>query len=60
VRLAVAGPEVVWSAVAAGDLERIASYLASESAVRAATIIDRIVDRTESLASLPMERVLKG
>jgi toxin ParE1/3/4 len=44
---------VVWTAVAAGDLERIASYLASESPVRAATIIDRIVERAESLASLP-------
>ena len=45
--------KVVWTAVAAGDLERIAAYLASESPVRAATIIDRIVERAESLASLP-------
>jgi plasmid stabilization system protein ParE len=45
--------KVVWTAVAAGDLERIASYLASESPLRAAAVIDRIVERTESLASLP-------
>jgi toxin ParE1/3/4 len=45
--------KVVWTAVAAADLERIATYLASESPVRAATIIDRIVERAESLASLP-------
>jgi toxin ParE1/3/4 len=44
---------VVWTAVAAGDLERIATYLTSESPMRAATIIDRIVERAESLASLP-------
>ena len=45
--------KVVWTAVAASDLERIAAYLASESPVRAATIIDRSVERAESLASLP-------
>jgi plasmid stabilization system protein ParE len=45
--------KVVWTSVAAGDLERIAVYLATESPVRAATIIDRIVERAESLASLP-------
>jgi plasmid stabilization system protein ParE len=45
--------KVVWTSVAAGDLERIASYLASESPLRAAAVIDRIVERTESLASLP-------
>jgi plasmid stabilization system protein ParE len=45
--------KVVWTSVAAGDLERIAAYLASESPVRAATLIDRIVERAESLASLP-------
>ena len=44
---------VVWTAVAAGDLERIAAYLAKESPVRAATIVDRIVERAEALASLP-------
>ncbi len=44
---------VVWTAVAAADLERIAAYLASESPLRAATVIDRIVDRAESLSSLP-------
>jgi len=45
--------KVVWTAVAAGDLERIAAYLASESPLRASAVIDRIVERTESLASLP-------
>jgi plasmid stabilization system protein ParE len=45
--------KVVWTSVAAGDLERIAAYQANESPVRAATIIDRIVERAESLASLP-------
>jgi toxin ParE1/3/4 len=45
------GVKVVWTAVAASDLERIASYLTSESPVRAATIIDRIVERAESPAS---------
>lgn len=45
--------KVVWTAIAAGDLERIAAYLASESPLRAAAIIDRIVDRAESLATLP-------
>jgi plasmid stabilization system protein ParE len=45
--------KLVWTAVTAGDLERIAAYLAGESPVRAATIVDRIVERAESLASLP-------
>lgn len=45
--------KVVWTAVAAGDLERIAAYLANESPLRAATVIDRVVERAESLASLP-------
>jgi plasmid stabilization system protein ParE len=45
--------KVVWTAVAAGDLERIAAYLASESPLRASAVIDRIVERAESLASLP-------
>jgi len=45
--------KVVWTAVAASDLERIAAFLAGESPVRAAAIIDRIVERAQSLASLP-------
>jgi toxin ParE1/3/4 len=45
--------KVVWTAVAPGDLERIAAYLANESPMRAATLIDRIMERAESLASLP-------
>ncbi len=47
------GLRVVWTAVAADDLERIAAYLSSESPLRAADVIDRIVDRAESLSSLP-------
>lgn len=47
------GLKVVWTAVAASDLERIATFLASESPLRARAIIDRIVERAESLASLP-------
>jgi plasmid stabilization system protein ParE len=42
--------KVVWTAVAPGDLERIAAYLANESPMRAATLIDRIMERAESLA----------
>jgi toxin ParE1/3/4 len=45
--------KVVWTAVAAADLERIAAYLANESPMRAATVIDLIMERAESLASLP-------
>jgi toxin ParE1/3/4 len=45
--------KVAWTTVAASDLERIAAYLAGESPLRAAAIIDRIVERAESLASLP-------
>jgi len=44
---------VIWTEVAALDLERIATFLASESPLRAAAIIDRIVERAQSLASLP-------
>ena len=45
--------KVVWTAVAAGDLERIATYLVDESPLRAATVVDRIVERAESLANFP-------
>ena len=45
--------KVVWTAVAADDLERIATYLVDESPLRAASVVDRIVDRAESLARLP-------
>jgi toxin ParE1/3/4 len=47
------GLGVVWTEVAASDLERIAVYLAAESPLRAASTIDRIVNRAESLASFP-------
>jgi toxin ParE1/3/4 len=48
-----AARKVVWTEVAASDLERIATYLTAESPLRAAAIIDRIVNRAESLASFP-------
>ncbi len=44
---------VVWTSVAADDLERLALYLVEQSPLRAGAIVDRIVDRAESLASLP-------
>jgi toxin ParE1/3/4 len=48
-----AARKVVWTQVAASDLERIATYLTAESPLRATAVIDRIVERAESLASLP-------
>jgi toxin ParE1/3/4 len=45
--------KVVWTSVAADDLEHIAAYLVDESPLRAAAIVDRIVEHAESLASLP-------
>ncbi|MGD0835797.1 MAG: type II toxin-antitoxin system RelE/ParE family toxin [Polyangia bacterium] len=45
--------QVVWTEVAAADLERIGAYLTAESPLRAASIIDRIVERAESLTGLP-------
>jgi plasmid stabilization system protein ParE len=44
---------VIWTEVAKSDVERIATYLAVENPLRAAAIVDRIVERAESLASLP-------
>jgi toxin ParE1/3/4 len=44
---------VVWTDVAATDLERIATYLVDESPLRAGDIVERIVERAESLAALP-------
>lgn len=40
---------VVWTEVAARDLERIAEYLADHASLRGEAIIDRIVARAESL-----------
>ncbi len=47
------GLRVIWTEVATGDLERIAVYLVDESPLRAASIVDRIVARAESLADFP-------
>jgi toxin ParE1/3/4 len=43
----------VWTGPAAADLERIALFLLGESPLRAGRIVDRIVDRAESLAEFP-------
>ncbi len=43
---------VVWTSVATDDLERLAVYLVEQSP-RAGAIVDRLVDRAESLANLP-------
>ncbi len=43
---------VVWTAVAARDMERLALRLAEDAPLRAERIIDRIIDRCESLATL--------
>lgn len=43
---------VVWTEVAACDIERLAVRLTEDSPVRAAGIIERIVARAESLANL--------
>ncbi|MGH7820202.1 MAG: type II toxin-antitoxin system RelE/ParE family toxin [Candidatus Binatia bacterium] len=44
---------VVWTEVAAKDLERLAGYLAEEAPLRAKGIIDGIVARAESLVQAP-------
>ncbi len=44
---------VVWTTVATDDLERLAVYLVEQSPLRAVAIVDRIVDRAESLANFP-------
>ncbi|HJX63036.1 MAG TPA: type II toxin-antitoxin system RelE/ParE family toxin [Polyangia bacterium] len=44
---------VVWTGPAAADLERIALFLLGESPLRAGPIVDRIVDRAESLTKFP-------
>lgn len=45
--------KVIWTAVAASDLERIATYLVDESPLRAASVVDRIALRADSLANFP-------
>ena len=44
---------VVWTEVAALDVERLAAYLHVEAALRASEIVDRIIDRADSLCRLP-------
>jgi toxin ParE1/3/4 len=44
---------VEWTRVAAEDLARLAAYLIGESPLRAVAIIDRIVERAESVANMP-------
>jgi len=43
---------VEWTRVAVEELERLAGYLIGESPLRAVAIIDRIVERAESLANM--------
>jgi len=44
---------VVWTEIAARDVERLAAYLVDEAPLRAPQVVDRIVSRAESLASFP-------
>jgi toxin ParE1/3/4 len=44
---------VVWTEVAADDVERLASYLLDEAPLRAEQILLRIISRGESLEFLP-------
>ena len=44
---------VVWTEIAADDLERLAAYLLDESPLRADQIMERIIARGESLETSP-------
>jgi len=44
---------VVWTEIAARDVERLAAYLVDEAPLRAPQVVDRIVSRAEWLASFP-------
>jgi toxin ParE1/3/4 len=44
---------VVWTEVAAHDVERLSAYLLDEAPLRADQIIERIISRGESLGSSP-------
>lgn len=44
--------EVVWAASAADDLERIVDYVAAESPLDAAKLLDRLLASAESLSAL--------
>jgi len=45
--------EVVWTASAADDLERVIDYVAAESPLDAARLLDRLLASAESLTELP-------
>ena len=47
------GYSVVWTEIAARDVERLAACLLDEAPARAEQILDRIVSRGESLKILP-------
>lgn len=47
------GYSVVWTEIAARDVERLAAYLLEEAPARAGQIVDRIVSLGESLKILP-------
>ena len=44
---------VVWTEVAAQDVERLAAYLTEEAPLRAEELLDRIISRGDSLATSP-------
>jgi toxin ParE1/3/4 len=44
---------VVWTEIAATDIERLASYLVDEAPLRAEQILQRIISRGESLKVIP-------
>jgi toxin ParE1/3/4 len=44
---------VVWTEIAAADVERLAGYLVDESPLRAEAVLDRIITRAESLDRSP-------
>ena len=44
---------VVWTEVATEDIERLAAYLVDDVPLRAESILQRIIDRGESLAHFP-------
>jgi len=44
---------VVWTEVALADVERLAAYLAEDAPMTADRILERIIDRAESLTRVP-------
>lgn len=45
--------KVEWSPLAARDVERLAAFIWEETPLRAEEVVDRILDRGESLSSAP-------